>query len=658
MIANPERSSSVSSAMLIVKSHRRANDGLRRKLLLVIKHPNMAFMNVGLFDFIIKLIVLAISLIVTMFLAIIGLNDTLLLFLSLVVTAYVVNRVIKWYIDKPEGFVSEINTFMVSHLPIKDNKYNNLAERLNFEEKIRKSHRKYKRSLLRKIADTVENDLEYKNSKIVLQKAAKSLGTSYESLIEFDMETWAYQILDRIHKGSRLTYWNNIDGKDRLVVSDSLNQKVIFEIEEQAEDIVDELILLVFGNRYSSLLVPLLQQTTQFSNKYENAMHKLFDSLKTDFKHDEGFAEAYRVLLSKCLGMQEVLKTTVREIERIKEAKNEITKESHLFGSEILETLAEEFVTEEAYKSYLETVDQLRKSLQNISTNLRSLNYDKIPTGDFYDLQYIAGFYLALEKMRFITTWFEDIASFTTVTGGIGFETGVDLKEKTEIPKEVVLKAKNVFKNYHSGGGTIYALRGTSFEINRGEFVAITGASGSGKTTLLNILAGLDKPDRGSVFIDGTNLALLSDSKLSELRRDKIGFVFQYYNLLPVLTNAENVAFPADMGGNTQNLKSRTDDCLRSVELQDFGKQYPNKLSGGQMQRVTIARSLINNPSIIFADEPTGDLDSVTGKQIMDLLAKTNKEKGTTIVLVTHDESLLHYANRTINMQDGKLVEA
>lgn len=171
-------------------------------------------------------------------------------------------------------------------------------------------------------------------------------------------------------------------------------------------------------------------------------------------------------------------------------------------------------------------------------------------------------------------------------------------------------------------------------------------------------MAGLDKPDRGTVYVDGVNLATLSDKKLSNLRRDKMGFIFQFYNLLPILNNKENVAYPAEIGGNTKNISQRSSAMLKDVELQDFEKQYPNKLSGGQMQRVTIARSLINSPSILFADEPTGDLDSVTGGQIMNILSQFNKEQGTTVVLVTHDHEILQYASRVIEMADGKLVTA
>ena len=226
--------------------------------------------------------------------------------------------------------------------------------------------------------------------------------------------------------------------------------------------------------------------------------------------------------------------------------------------------------------------------------------------------------------------------------------------EAEEIPSDVVLRAKDVYKTFNTRGGTVYAVRGVSFDIKQGEFIGLFGPSGSGKTTLLNMMAGLDMPDDGAIYIDGVSLRSLSNNKLTTLRRDKMGFIFQFYNLIPVLKNKENVAYPAEIGP-TSNAKKST-GLLEAVQLQAFENQYPTKLSGGQMQRVTIARSLINTPTLLFADEPTGDLDSVTGKEIMDLLAKFNSKSGTTVILVTHDESLLHYCSRIIRMTDGQII--
>ncbi|MFX0115818.1 MAG: ABC transporter ATP-binding protein [Candidatus Hodarchaeota archaeon] len=232
------------------------------------------------------------------------------------------------------------------------------------------------------------------------------------------------------------------------------------------------------------------------------------------------------------------------------------------------------------------------------------------------------------------------------------------VQEDTSIPENVVLKATNLFKTYRLANSTVYALRGVDFEVNRGEFVAITGASGSGKTTLLNIISGLDKSDRGSVFIDRLDISLMSDRDLTAIRRDAMGFIFQYYNLLPVLTSNENVALPAELGGDHAHgkaLKARVKELMEGVQLAQFGNQTPTKLSGGQMQRVTIARSMVNSPDILFADEPTGDLDSVTGLEVMKLISAFHKQ-GSTIILVTHDPGIAQMSDRIIELRDGLII--
>ncbi|MHA2271827.1 MAG: ABC transporter ATP-binding protein [Candidatus Hodarchaeales archaeon] len=249
---------------------------------------------------------------------------------------------------------------------------------------------------------------------------------------------------------------------------------------------------------------------------------------------------------------------------------------------------------------------------------------------------------------------------------GLGFAIGLGslpeaeaaVQEDTSISEDVVLKATSLFKTYRLANSTVYALRGVDFEVRRGEFVAITGTSGSGKTTLLNIISGLDSSDRGSVFLDRKDINRMNDRDLTAIRRDAMGFVFQYYNLLPVLTSNENVALPAELGGDHargKELKGRVHELMEGVQLSQFGNQIPTKLSGGQMQRVTIARSMVNYPAILFADEPTGDLDSVTGLEIMKLI-KGFHEHGSSIILVTHDPAIAEMAERIIELRDGLII--
>ncbi len=222
-----------------------------------------------------------------------------------------------------------------------------------------------------------------------------------------------------------------------------------------------------------------------------------------------------------------------------------------------------------------------------------------------------------------------------------------------DIADDVILAARGLTRNYNLGKTTVYALRGVNLDIKEGEFVAILGNSGAGKTTLLNCIAGLDTPDYGVVLFRGKNLHELSDPAKSKSRLLEMGFIFQTYTLLPHFNTRENVALPADLAGLSKDLKDRIEKLLEGVGIDQQAKQYPATLSGGQMQRVAIARALTNRPAVIFADEPTGDLDSATGKQVMDLLKKFHEETKTTIIVITHEQDIADYAERKIMMKDG-----
>jgi putative ABC transport system ATP-binding protein len=217
-----------------------------------------------------------------------------------------------------------------------------------------------------------------------------------------------------------------------------------------------------------------------------------------------------------------------------------------------------------------------------------------------------------------------------------------------------ILRAKEVKKTYRMGKVLVPALRGVSLEVDEGEFVAIFGPSGSGKSTLLHVLGGLDRPDQGEVFIDGISLSTLHDNELAEMRLRKIGFVFQFFNLLPRLTALRNVELPltlADVPEEESVKKAR--EMLKLVGLEERISHRPTELSGGEQQRVAIARALINDPKIVLADEPTGNLDTATGLEIVRLMQRLNEEKGQTFVVVTHDPSVAEAANRIFHLKDG-----
>jgi putative ABC transport system ATP-binding protein len=219
----------------------------------------------------------------------------------------------------------------------------------------------------------------------------------------------------------------------------------------------------------------------------------------------------------------------------------------------------------------------------------------------------------------------------------------------------LMLEARQLTKEYQSGDHRLSVLRDVSFTVPDGAFVAIVGPSGSGKTTLLGLLAGLDVATRGTVMLDGADLSRLSEDKRAQLRGAKVGFVFQSFQLIPTLTALENVQVPLELRGE-DGAPARARELLTRVGLGDRAHHFPNQLSGGEQQRVAIARAFSNSPRLLFADEPTGNLDSDTGAHIVELLEQLNREAGTTIILVTHDLALAHRAQRIIRLADGVVV--
>jgi len=219
-----------------------------------------------------------------------------------------------------------------------------------------------------------------------------------------------------------------------------------------------------------------------------------------------------------------------------------------------------------------------------------------------------------------------------------------------------VVKAENVKKDYGLNNQTVHALRGVNLEFEKGEFSAIAGPSGSGKSTFLHLVGCLDTITSGDIIIGGSNTAKMSRNQLALLRRHSIGFIFQAYNLIPVLSVEENVSFPLTlMGVGKKEIKERTNKVLKDVGLDDMAKRRPKEMSGGQQQRVAIARALVKKPALILADEPTANLDSKIGREILELMLELNKAEGTTFIFSTHDQMVMDYARRLVRIRDGQI---
>ena len=219
-----------------------------------------------------------------------------------------------------------------------------------------------------------------------------------------------------------------------------------------------------------------------------------------------------------------------------------------------------------------------------------------------------------------------------------------------------ILKVENLTKIYGKDSTKVIALDNVSFSVEKGEFVAIVGASGSGKSTLLHLIGGVDRPTSGKVFIDGKDIFALNDDKLAIFRRRQVGLIYQFYNLIPILNVEENITLPLSLD-NRQVDTERIDEMLKLLGLEKRRNHLPNELSGGQQQRTSIGRALITNPTIILADEPTGNLDSKSSDEIVALLKKSNKELNQTIIMITHNMEIAKIADRIIKIEDGKIVE-
>ena len=219
-----------------------------------------------------------------------------------------------------------------------------------------------------------------------------------------------------------------------------------------------------------------------------------------------------------------------------------------------------------------------------------------------------------------------------------------------------ILKVENLNKIYGKGENEVKAVNNVSFSVQKGEFVAIVGASGSGKSTLLHLLGGVDRPTSGKVFIDGQDIYRLNDEQLAIFRRRQVGLIYQFYNLIPILNVEENITLPCNLD-RKEVKKEKLDEMLKTLKLENRRKHLPNELSGGQQQRVSIGRAIINNPAIMLADEPTGNLDSKASEEIISLLRLSNKKYNQTVIVITHDEKIALEADRVITIDDGRIIK-
>ncbi len=456
-------------------------------------------------------------------------------------------------------------------------------------------------------------------------------------------------------------YFNGFDNPDKMLFEfDKKNFQSNFDLLKHFDEFIILNFFLAFMEKTLVKFTDLLQVLKQLESILPHSM------LRARNKNLQTKGNLFfRIITAKLSALQE-LDNLMFRILNLYEAAKIILQPLNLVSVNFIELnsildLIESDVTKgkEMLFSIGEKITNCQKLLREYSENNSLSENKQLDTNDYIskmkslsDLS--IDLFIETEILKIWGDFFgQDVPNFNFNTDIFSLKDELQLKSS----ENAIITVDGLFKNYNLGTTTVYALRGINLEIFTGEFVIIYGSSGSGKTTLLNCMAGLDTPDRGIVLFKGENIHKIDDSKKSKLRLNEMGFIFQNYALLPHYNAKENVTLPADLAGVSSKLKERINDLLKGVEITSQEKQFPAQLSGGQMQRVSIARALTNQPAIIFADEPTGDLDSVTGTKVMDLLEHFHNETGTTIVVITHDESLLRYATRVITIKDGLIID-
>lgn len=565
--------------------------------------------------------------------------------------------------------VEELNQFMFASIICSDHIYFDIQKRKELEDKIDRVYTKYRRIMLKKLKNLYKEDSELKNTLKTLKEVSNELNLSLDDEIK-QVENIPETIIEEIRSiftNGSLIIWDMPDEEtDRIIAGyEKINRQGDSTKTLDIGVVSDELALATFGKYHVPSILAQIKHIEEILIDLPEKLinfEKGFTSIE-DNSEKEFLMEVTGIFLGKLFGIRESFNLAQKQLQRYLDLENELNLESKTIGSTFLSSIFGNFINKEQIfemKILCNGIEALisdnSDKIRDIANTVENLQPDgKTSSVVMNAVKFVMHMYLHLEEFRFTTETFQDIPNYTAMPGGIAIES--DRKIEVEIPSDSAIYLKDVFRTFPLLNNTIYALRGINLDIKKGEFVAIMGPSGSGKTTLLNIMSSLDKPDRGLVKVDGLDLSIAKEKHLIKFRRDQVAFIYQSYNLLPVLTNHENITLPADFGtqNKIENIDSRASVLLEQVGLDKYSKQRPLLLSGGQQQRITISRGLMNQANIIFCDEPTGDLDSETGNKIIEILEELN-EQGITIVLVTHDCKIGQRADRIINIDDGKIM--
>ncbi len=568
------------------------------------------------------------------------------------------------HVPKKAVSAQELNSFMILYAEKNktvDEKTINELEKGKLHNRLQKYYNENESSLQRQL----KNDQElHETSKIVkdfikeidptlvkgfnsqLKHIIKTLPTSYRKI-----QTDSYAVIWDLSESHQFRFY--LSGIEKSTFTGSNNNDLVID------ELVDK---LVIANFFAAFLKP----TTDHLKELSIVLEKLKEEVEgkhyktTDLKLQKKLDLFLRILAAKLSALQD-LDNIISRIFKLFQVPYETLTICHFTNGSVelnkkLETMKAEITEGQALlqdlsKKIIECQIHLRDYQDPQKNGIQILEHTADLKKALFPLADLStNLFVEAELLKMWSDFFgTDIPYFRFSNQLFNAQN----TETTQVEQNTIIAVRNLTKNYNLGRTTVYALRGVTLDIQEGDFVAIIGSSGAGKTTLLNCMAGLDSPDLGTVLFRGQNLHKIDDSSKSKIRLKDMGFIFQSYALLPHFTAKENIALPADLSGFSKDLKERIEKLLRDVGLSNQAKQYPATLSGGQMQRVAIARALTNNPAVIFADEPTGDLDSQTGKQVMELLKKFHEETKTTIVVITHSQDVADYAKTKITMEDG-----
>jgi len=536
-------------------------------------------------------------------------------------------------------------------------------------EKLQKNLQVYYTKNRVKLEKTLKNNRELKETSQIVGTFLKEIDPKLQKVFNTQLRKQLSELpikLYEIQKISLTAIWNlNEENAVQVYLSACPNQtfKLIQVQQTDLEEMIDKIELLNF---FLTFIDPTLKHLNDLNGVLERLKLGLQGThYKSSEKETQNKLEMFlRILSAKLSALQNMDKTILsifklfNEINRYFARTNVIDSKSDCSKvvKDLLQKIAEarglvSEVQEKLEECLLDLKDYLDESTNQVKT-INSKDEFKLATLNMAELS--SDLFIETELSKLWIDFFSaDIPFFAFQT------TLFDIKtpQLSDTLAESIISVRGLVKNYTLGETTVYAVRGVDVDIKEGEFVAIVGNSGAGKTTLLNCMAGLDDPDYGVVFFMGKDLHSLDDKEKSKARLLDMGFIFQNYALLPHFNARENVALPADIAGFSKDLKNRIEELLEGVGIIKQAKQYPSQLSGGQLQRVAIARALTNRPKVLFADEPTGDLDSQTGKQVMELIKKFHEETKTTVIIITHEQEIANYAQRQVKIEDG-LIES